>query len=77
VSCVVSASDQTRFIGRKGHPTQNIMAVCDWNMCFTFVLAGWEGTAHDACVFEQALTKTEFNFSHPPLGIYVLFCYKK
>jgi hypothetical protein len=53
------------------------MAVCDWNMCFTFVLAGWEGTAHDARVFEQALTKTEFNFPHPPLGIYVLFCYKK
>jgi hypothetical protein len=77
VSCVVSASDQTRFIGIKWHPTQNIMAVCDWNMCFTFVLAGWEGTAHDAHVFEQALTKTKFNFPHPPLGIYVLFCYKK
>ncbi|XP_045802374.1 uncharacterized protein LOC123895954 [Trifolium pratense] len=43
VSCVVSASDQPKFIGRKGYPTQNVMAVCDWNMCFTFVLAGWEG----------------------------------
>jgi hypothetical protein len=53
VSCVVSASEQTRFIGRKGYPTQNIMVVCDWNMCFTFVLAGWEGTTHDARVFDM------------------------
>jgi hypothetical protein len=65
VSCVVSASDQTRFIGRKGYPTQNIMVVCDW----TFVLAGWEGTAHDARIFDQALTNKDHNFPHPPPGM--------
>ncbi|XP_012851818.1 PREDICTED: uncharacterized protein LOC105971511 [Erythranthe guttata] len=31
---------QTPFIGRKGTPTQNIMAVCDFDMCFTYVLPG-------------------------------------
>lgn len=66
VSCVVSASEQPRFIGRKGYPTQNIMVVCDWNMCFTFDLAGWEGTAHDARVFDKALTTANLNFPHPP-----------
>jgi len=69
VSCVVSGSEQTRFIGRKGYPTQNIMAVCDWNMCFTFVLAGWEGIVHDARVFDQALTNANLNFPHPPPGL--------
>jgi len=29
IPCVVSVSDQTRFIRRKGYPTQNIMVVCD------------------------------------------------
>jgi len=38
VPCVVTPGEQPRFIGRKGVPTQNIMVVCDWNMCFTFVL---------------------------------------
>ncbi|XP_057426609.1 uncharacterized protein LOC130720044 [Lotus japonicus] len=66
IPCVVSPSDQARFIGRKGHPTQNIMVVCDWNMCFTFVLPGWEGTAHDARVFDQAITNPSMNFPHPP-----------
>nr|KYP47334.1 hypothetical protein KK1_031017 [Cajanus cajan] len=41
-------SDQPKFIGRKGYPTQNVMAVCDWDMCFIFALPRWEGTAHDA-----------------------------
>jgi hypothetical protein len=72
IPCVVSASDQTRFIGRKGYPTQNVMAVCDWDMCFTFVLAGWEGTAHDARVFDQALTNANLNFPHPPPGINII-----
>ncbi|XP_075107205.1 uncharacterized protein LOC142180164 [Nicotiana tabacum] len=28
------------YIGRKGYPTQNILAVVDFNMCFTFAWAG-------------------------------------
>ena len=45
------------------------MAVYDWDMCFTFVLAGWEGTAHDARVFRTALESSTMNFPHPPEGI--------
>nr|KYP47354.1 hypothetical protein KK1_031037 [Cajanus cajan] len=48
IPCVVSPSEQPKFIGRKGYPTQNVMAVCDWDMCFIFALPRWEGTAHDA-----------------------------
>jgi hypothetical protein len=28
--------EQAKYIGRKGYATQNVMAVCDFNMCFTF-----------------------------------------
>ncbi|CAJ2645509.1 unnamed protein product [Trifolium pratense] len=34
--------------------------------------AGWEGTVHDARVFDQALTNIDLNFPHPPPGKYYL-----
>lgn len=48
------------------------MAVCDYNMCFTFVLVGWEGSAHDTRVFMDALRTPNFHFPHPPPGKYYL-----
>ena len=47
----VSHEDQVPFIGRKGVPTQNVMATCSFDMQFTFVWAGWEGSAHDTRIF--------------------------
>ncbi|XP_028102977.1 uncharacterized protein LOC114302179 [Camellia sinensis] len=32
----VEAEYLPRFIGRKGYATQNILAVCDFDICFTF-----------------------------------------
>ncbi|XP_039690638.1 uncharacterized protein [Medicago truncatula] len=34
--------------------------------------AGWEGTAHDARVFDHAPTNANLNFPHPPPGMYYL-----
>ena len=42
-------------IGRKGYLTQNIMAACDFDMCFTFAWLGWEGSAHDTRIFHDAI----------------------
>ncbi|XP_009761659.1 uncharacterized protein [Nicotiana sylvestris] len=53
------------YIGRKGYPTQNIFAVVDFNICFTFALAGWEGAAHDRHIFGEALRRPELNFPRP------------
>jgi hypothetical protein len=41
---------EVAFHGRKSHPTQNVMAVVDFDIQFTFVIAGWEGTIHDALI---------------------------
>ncbi|KAF5799785.1 putative harbinger transposase-derived nuclease domain-containing protein [Helianthus annuus] len=65
VRASVRLKDQTKYIGRKGYATQNIMAVCDFNMCFTFVWAGWEGSAHDTRIFNEALRRPELLFPHP------------
>ena len=48
------------------------MAVCDFNMCFTFAWVGWEGAAHDARVFLEALRRPELGFPHPPRGLWMI-----
>ncbi|XP_054814548.1 uncharacterized protein LOC129315060 [Prosopis cineraria] len=48
------------------------MAVCDWDMYFTFVITGWEGTAHDARVFDNTISTPSMHFPHPPPGKYYL-----
>ncbi|XP_057443774.1 uncharacterized protein LOC130735922 [Lotus japonicus] len=63
---------QATYIGRKGYTTTNVMAACDFNMCFTFVWAGWEGSAHDAKIFMEALRRPSLHFPHPPHGKYYL-----
>jgi hypothetical protein len=48
---------ESSFCGRKSHATQNVMAAVDFDLRFTYVLAGWEGTAHDAVVLRDALER--------------------
>jgi len=55
------------FHGRKSFATQNVMAAIDFDLRFTYVLAGWEGTAHDALVLRDALERE--NGLRVPQGI--------
>jgi hypothetical protein len=45
------------FRGRRSYPTQNVMITIDFDLRFTFVVAGWEGTAHDALILRDALER--------------------
>ncbi|KAF2305942.1 hypothetical protein GH714_009067 [Hevea brasiliensis] len=54
VSACVQEENLIRFIGRKGVPTQNIMAACSFDMQFTF----------------YAINKQNLNFPKPPPGKY-------
>ena len=36
------------YRNRKGFTSQNVMAVVDFEMKFTYLVAGWEGSSHDA-----------------------------
>ena len=60
--------DQMRYRGRKGVPTFNVMVVCDFDMCFTFISVGWKGSAHDTRVFLHAIETPFMNFPKPPEG---------
>jgi len=50
---------QGPFRGRKHNTTQNVMAVVDFDLKFTYVLAGWEGFAHDALVLADAIKRDD------------------
>jgi hypothetical protein len=45
------------FRGRKAYATQNVLACVDFDVRFTYVLAGWEGTSHNALVLWDALER--------------------
>jgi hypothetical protein len=48
---------QAPWRNRKGFLSQNILAVVDFDMNFTYVLPGWEGAAHDTRVLNSAKEK--------------------
>ncbi|WOL11058.1 nuclease HARBI1 [Canna indica] len=46
------------FRGRKPYLTENVLAVVDFDLKFTYVLVGWEGSVHDALILRDALEKS-------------------
>jgi hypothetical protein len=46
--------DRARYRDRKGQISQNVLAVCSMDMRFLYILPGWEGSASDSRVFENA-----------------------
>ncbi|XP_042481044.1 uncharacterized protein LOC122061692 [Macadamia integrifolia] len=70
VTAIVPKGKQIPYRGRKGITTQNVMCACSFDMKFTFVYAGWEGSANDCRVFNRALEDPTLRFPHPPQGKY-------
>jgi hypothetical protein len=60
---------QPRYKNRKGTLSQNILAICNFDMQFVYILAGWEGSAHDSQVLSNAQASQGFS---TPKGKYWL-----
>ncbi|GJQ97753.1 putative nuclease HARBI1 [Tanacetum coccineum] len=65
IGACIPEAEQIPYIGRKGIPTFNVMAVCDFDLCFTFISVGWEGSTHDTRVFLHAINNRSVNFPKP------------
>ena len=65
----VPAGDSMPWRNRKGVFTQNVLAVCGFDMLFHYVLPGWEGSAYDVRVFQDAVYNQGFTI---PEGKYYL-----
>ena len=48
---------QGRFRSWKDGTTQNVLVVATFDLKFTYVLAGWEGSAYDSRVLNDALSR--------------------
>ncbi|KAL5813509.1 hypothetical protein ACOSQ4_024150 [Xanthoceras sorbifolium] len=62
--------DKPRYRTRKGEIATNVLAVCSRDLEFIFVLPGWEGSASDASVLRDAITRP--NGLKVPTGCYYL-----
>ncbi|WVZ89944.1 hypothetical protein U9M48_036289 [Paspalum notatum var. saurae] len=62
---------QPAFRGRKHTTTQNVLAAVDFDLRFTYVLAGWEGSAHDALILADALERDD-GLRVPPGKFYLV-----
>jgi hypothetical protein len=48
---------QGGFRGRKDGTVQNVLAAITFDVKFSYVLAGWEGSAHDSRVLNDVLNR--------------------
>lgn len=55
ISAHVPTEDQQRYRSRKGHICQNVMAVVSMDGKFIYLLTGWEGSAADSTVYNDAV----------------------
>ncbi|KAI7947037.1 hypothetical protein MJO29_011564 [Puccinia striiformis f. sp. tritici] len=56
------------YRNRKGTRAQNVLGVVDFDMKFTYLMVGWEGSAHDSRVLGSALSE---DFHIPQLSFYL------
>ncbi|KAL8474649.1 hypothetical protein ACS0TY_031188 [Phlomoides rotata] len=53
----VPEADKGRYRTRKGTISTNVLAACDRNCMFTYILPGWEGSASDARVLRDSVSR--------------------
>ncbi|XP_013694529.1 uncharacterized protein LOC117126085 [Brassica rapa] len=57
IFAMVQKKDAAPFRNRKGDISQNVLAACNFDLEFMYVLSGWEGSAHDSKILNDALTR--------------------
>lgn len=56
----VPATQAALYCNRKSCLSQNVLSVCNLDLEFCYILAGWEGSAHNDCVLEDGLFNHNF-----------------
>jgi hypothetical protein len=54
IDVIVDEEVRDDHINRHGDTTQNVLAMCDFNMWFVYIATGTEGSAHDMRVKKKA-----------------------
>lgn len=64
---MIPRDDVHSYRNRKGFVSQNVLAACNFDLEFMYVLSGWEGSAHDSKILSNALTRNTSRL-HVPEG---------
>ena len=59
ITARVSQSQSKAYRGRKHYTSQNVLAAVDFDLKFTYVLEGWEGSAHDATILSDSMSRPD------------------
>lgn len=68
IHCAPPASERAFHRNRKGFVSQNCLFGCSFYLMFVYALTGWEGSATDSRIYEDACSKD----LHIPDGKYFL-----
>jgi hypothetical protein len=71
IPVVVPTKEVITHTCRHGYTSQNVLAMCDFDMRFIYVVAGWPGSAHDSRILNHALANFP-SFPVPPKGTQIL-----
>ncbi|CAH8270096.1 unnamed protein product [Arabidopsis lyrata] len=74
IHAMVPASNAPSYRNRKGYTSQNVLAACNFDLEFIYVLSGWEGTAHDSKVLSDALKRSKSKLPVPEGKYYLVDC---
>ncbi|KAL1225898.1 Protein ALP1-like [Cardamine amara subsp. amara] len=74
IFAMVANKDAAAFRNRKGDISQNVLAACNFDLEFIYVLSGWEGSAHDSRILNDALTRNTNRLPVPEGKFYVVDC---
>ena len=68
---MITGRDISSYRNRHGTISQNVLAACNFDLEFIYVLSGWEGSAHDSKVLNDALSRR--NGLKVPQGFVLFF----
>ena len=57
IPALITGRDVNSYRDRHGIISQNVLAACNFDLEFIYVLSGWEGSAHDSRVLNDALSR--------------------
>ncbi|KAH6777997.1 hypothetical protein C2S51_009309 [Perilla frutescens var. frutescens] len=70
IPATITGREVSSFHNRHGMQSQNVLAACNFDLQFIYVLSGWEGSSHDSKLLSDALSRT--NGLQVPQGKYFL-----
>ena len=62
----VSRNERDDYINRTGRTTQNVLAICDFDMQYTYIGVGMVEANHDMAILKKGLECPKY--PHPPRG---------